>query len=129
MSLQPRAKEAWKILDQFISEFNEIEYASFERVFVSLLSLKFLTLSKLESWAERWYGPLKALTLNDVKKFIKEYDSDTFFGGNLSNLQLYVMADELIKHLLEKEVDGVLLTGIQDLADLKIEEQSFEGGN
>jgi hypothetical protein len=43
---------------------------------------------------------------------IKTYESDTFFGGNLSDTEATKIALRLIEILYENHVDGIILTSI-----------------
>jgi hypothetical protein len=50
----------------------------------------------------------------ELKKFVKEYESDTFYGGDLTNEQVTKIADSLIDYLMDAVIDGCLLSHIYD---------------
>jgi|GEM_PF-5079369 len=50
----------------------------------------------------------------ELKKVIKEYESDTFYGGDLTDEQVTIIADGLIENLINNYLDGVMLSIIYE---------------
>jgi hypothetical protein len=49
----------------------------------------------------------------ELKKFIKEYNSDAFCGVNYNDEVITAIADRLIDYLIKYKIDGNLLSVIK----------------
>jgi len=50
----------------------------------------------------------------ELKTFVREYASDTFYGGDLTNEEIATIADSLIDYLMNVHTDGCLLSMIYE---------------
>lgn len=49
---------------------------------------------------------------NELKSVIKNYESETFYGADLTDEQATIIADKLIEDLINNDLNGVTLSDI-----------------